>query len=86
MISLSVLYFYVMFMSGKLLIIFEVKYSSEYSGLRVRAVRCSGNQLAIIQDTRNLTNIKPADAPQSCFVSEVLVALWFKQSGDTLGQ
>ena len=37
----------------------------EYSGLGVRAVRWLGNRLAIIQNTRNLTNIKPANAPQS---------------------
>lgn len=39
--------------------------STEYSGLGVRAVRWLGNRLAIIQNTRNLTNIKPANAPQS---------------------
>ena len=37
----------------------------EYSGLGVHAVRWLGNRLAIIQNTRNLTNIKPANAPQS---------------------
>ena len=40
---------------------------SEYSGLGVHAVRWLGNRLAIIQNTRNLTNIKPANAPQSGF-------------------
>lgn len=39
----------------------------EYSGLGVHAVRWLGNRLAIIQNTRNLTNIKPANAPQSGF-------------------
>ena len=37
----------------------------EYSGHDVHAVRWLGNQLAIIQSTRNFTNIKPANAPQS---------------------
>ena len=40
---------------------------NEYSGLGVHAVRWLGNRLAIIQNTRNLTNIKPANAPQSGF-------------------
>lgn len=33
----------------------------EYSGHDVHAVRWLGNQLAIIQSTRNFTNIKPAN-------------------------
>ena len=37
----------------------------EYSGLGVHAVRWLGNRFAIIYNTRNLTNIKPANAPQS---------------------
>ena len=43
------------------------KRTGEYSGLGVHAVRWLGNRLAIIQNTRNLTNIKPANAPQSGF-------------------
>ena len=37
----------------------------EYSGLDVHAVRGFGNRLASVQNTRNLTKVKPANAPQS---------------------
>ena len=43
----------------------QVMNAFEYSGLDVHAVRRSGNRLAIIQNTRNLTEVKPAKAPQS---------------------
>lgn len=40
-------------------------FENEYSGHAIHAVRWLGNQLAIIQSTRNFTNIKPANALQS---------------------
>ena len=41
--------------------------TDEYSGQQVYTVRLLGNRLAIMQSIRNLTNVKPAYAPQSGF-------------------
>ena len=46
---------------------FGAFFVDEYFGLGAHAVRLLGNRLAIIQNTRNLTKVKPANTPQSGF-------------------
>lgn len=46
-------------------------YTCEYSGFGVTAVRWLGNRLSIIQNTRNITNIKPSNALHRGSVVEI---------------